>query len=99
MKKTMYSLKKKIITKNSIGQKVESLEFVADILVSISTNLYTTVTGDNIYRKYAATGITTYKNLSIRDSYIITDGNHSYNIESFNVDSRFTQLLLKEVVL
>lgn len=98
MKWSTYSLEQKVIVQNAIGQCKESWERVDDVRVAISSKLYTTVTNDAVYRKYEPTGITTYKKLEIDASYRIVSEEHTYLVTSFNIDSRFTQLLLKEVV-
>lgn len=99
MKYVKFTLEQLVRTQDSIGQWKESWEPIQDISVATSNKLYTTVTGDVVYRKYAPTGITTFKSFEKEANYRIINDNVTYEIESFNVDSRLTQLLLKEVVV
>lgn len=98
MKYVKFTLEQLVRIQDSIGQWKESWEPIQDISVATSNKLYTTVTGDMLYRKYAPTGITTFKGFEKRSTYRITNDDNTYKIDSFNTDSRLTQLLLKEVV-
>lgn len=98
MRYEVYTLQIKRTIENSIGQKIETWDEVQDILVTTSQNFYTEVVNDVLYRKFAPTGITPYKALDVSNTYRIVNAKHSYEIESFNIDSRLTQLILKEVV-
>lgn len=98
MRYVKFTLEQLVRTQNSIGQWQKSWEPIQDISVTTSNKLYTTVTGDVVYRKYAPTGITTFKGFEKESTYRISNNNVIYEIDSFSTDSRFTQLLLKEVV-
>lgn len=99
MKHVRFTLEQLVRVQDSIGQWKESWEPIQDISVATSNKLYTTVTDDVVYRKYAATGITTFKGFEKEASYRIVNDDKTYDVESFNVDSRLTQLILKEVVI
>lgn len=98
MRYVKFTLEQLVRIQDSIGQWKESWVPIQDISVVTSNKLYTTVTGDVLYRKYAPTGITTFKGFEKEATYRIVNDNVTYGIESFNADSRLTQLLLKEVV-
>ena len=99
MKYVKFTLEQLVRTQDRIGQWKESWEPIQSISVATSNKLYTTVTEDIVYRKYAPTGITTFKGFEKEATYRISNNDVVYEIESFNVDSRLTQLLLKEVVI
>lgn len=98
MKYVKFTLEQLVRIQDHIGQWKETWEPIQSINVATSNKLYTTVTGDVVYRKYAPTGVTTFKGFEKEASYRISNNDVVYEIESFNVDSRLTQLLLKEVV-
>lgn len=98
MRYIKFNLEQLVRIQDSIGQWKDSWETIQDIYVATSNKLYTTVTGNVIYRKYAPTGITMFKHFEKCGTYRIVNGDNTYEIDSFNIDSRFTQLLLKEVV-
>lgn len=99
MRYIKFTLEQFVSTQDSLGQWKPSWEPIQDISVATSNKLYTTVTNDAVYRKYAPTGLTTFKALEVAETYRISNDSHTYEIESFNTDSRLTQLLLKEVVM
>lgn len=98
MRYEVYTLQIKRTIENSIGQKIDTWDEVQDILVATSQNFYTEVVNDVLYRKFAPSGITPYKGLDKSKTYKIVNAKHSYLVDSFNTDSRLTQLILKEVV-
>lgn len=98
MRYTAYTLQVKETIEDLIGQRVETWINLEDIRVATSQTFYEEVVNDVLYRKYAPTGITPYKGLLKDKTYRIVGADRVYEIESFNVDSRLTQLMLKEVV-
>lgn len=98
MKWTMYTLKKLKRTQNTIGQWVNAWVDVQDIDVMVSNKLYTTVDGDVVYRVYAPTGISKFKDFEKNATYQLSNSNNVYEVTSFNISGRYSQLLLKEVV-
>jgi len=100
MKWKTYILRQLVRTQNSIGQWVTDWEDIQDIDVMISNNLYTTVANDIVYRVYAPSAVTKFKQFDKSATYRISsiDGT-DYDITSVNIDGRYTQLLLKEVVV
>lgn len=98
MKWTTYTLKKLKRTQNTIGQWVNTWVDVQDIDVMVSNNLYTTVDGDVVYRVYAPTGVSKFKDFEKNAIYQILSSSNVYEITSHNISGRYSQLLLKEVV-
>ena len=98
MRWTTYTLKKLIRTQNTIGQWINKWVDVQVIDVMVSNNLYTTVDGDIVYRFYAPTGISKYKDFEKNATYQILNGSSVYEVTSFNANGRYSQLLLKEMV-
>lgn len=98
MKWTTYTLKKLTRTQNTIGQWVNKWVDVQDIDVIVSNNLYTTVDGDVVYRVYAPIGVSKFKDFERNATYQISSSSNVYEVTSFNISGRYSQLLLKEVV-
>lgn len=98
MRYTTYTLQVQEVMENAIGQKVKAWISLEDIRVATSQKFYEEIVNDVLYRKYAPTGITPYKGLLKDKTYRLVGVDRIYEIESFNVDSRLTQLMLKEVV-
>lgn len=98
MKWQTYKLKQLVRVQNSIGQWVDSWEDIQDIDVMVSSNLYTTVDGDVVYRVYATTGVSKFKDFEKNTTYKILSSSNMYDVTSFNISGRYSQLLLKEVV-
>lgn len=99
MKYVKFTLEQLVRIQDTLGQWKESWEPIQDISVATSNKLYTTVTDDAVYRKYAPTGLTMFKAFEKRGAYRIVNNDITYEVQSFNTDSRITQLLLKEVVM
>lgn len=100
MRFELYKLYQYVKTYHPItGQPKEDWEYIQDIQIMTSTKLYTTTTGDVVYRKYEPTGITTYKSFEHDGTYKLENISKAYEVASFNIDGRYAQLLLKEVVL
>lgn len=99
MRYIKFTLEQLVRVQGALGQWKESWEPIQDISVATSNKLYSTVTNDAVYRKYAPTGITMFKGFEKNGTYRIVNDEVAYEVQSFNVDSRITQLLLKEVVM
>ncbi|WP_410497214.1 hypothetical protein QTL86_11145 [Cellulosilyticum sp. ST5] len=99
MKYVKFTLEQLVRVQDALGQWRESWEPIQDISVATSNKLYSTVTNDAVYRKYAPTGLTTFKAFEKCGAYRIVNNDTTYEVQSFNTDSRLTQLLLKEVVM
>ena len=99
MKYENFTLYQEVKTQNAYKQWVTSWEEIQDINIVISHNLYTNVTNDIVYRVYAPTAITTFKSFEKNAIYKLSNTDNEYLITSINAKGRYTQLLLKEVVL
>ena len=99
MRFNIYKLQKAVTTTDEIGQDIYTWQDIEDIEVSISNKMYSNIEGDILYRKYAPVGITTYKSFDFKSSYRLHSAEHVYEIESFILESRLTQLQLKECVV
>ena len=99
MRFNIYKLQKAVTTTDEIGQDIESWLDVEDIEVSISNKMFSNIEGDILYRRYTPSGITTYKKFDLKTKYRLYSVSHTYKIESFVLESRLTQLQLKECVL
>lgn len=99
MKWQTYTLKQLVRVQNSIGQWVDSWEGIQDIDVMISNNLYTTVVNDIVYRVYAPSAISKFKAFEKSSTYRISNDNNDYDVTSINAEGRYSQLLLKEVIM
>lgn len=84
---------------DEIKQPIISHGKVTDIECVISHKLYTTVSGEMIYRKVAPSALTRYKGFSLDKNYILEGEGRKYKVTSINKEGRFTQLLLEEIYL
>ena len=91
-------LYKQIRTQNSIGQYKTVWEEIQDIDIIISTNLYSTVTADAVYRKFASVAICKYKGFEKDKTYRVVQDSVNYSVDSFNIEGRYAQLTLSEVI-
>lgn len=99
MKWETYKLKQLGRTQNSVGQWVPSWEGIQDIDIMVSNNLYTNVVNDAVYRVYAPAAITRFKAFEKEAAYMLVNDVNAYEVTSFNISGRYSQLLLKEVVI
>lgn len=72
--------------------------FIQDIKVVTSSKCYSTVGVSVVYRQFKSTAITAFKAFENDESYKLENLLHIYEVESFNVQGKYAQLLLKEVV-
>lgn len=99
MKWATYTLQQLTRTQNTIGQWIEAYTDVCSVDLVISNNLYTNVTNDIIYRLYAPTAITKYKEFAKDGVYRVKTDTSTYDVKSVNNTGRYTQLILAEVAL
>ena len=81
------------------GQHLETYKPNDLIDVMTSTKTYVTIENDVLYRKFASTGVTKYRELNKGDSYIIELDNEQYRITGVNYAGRYVQLMLEESIL
>lgn len=93
----LYTLYQLVKTQGKLNQWIESWEEIQPIEVVVSSNLYSNVTNDIVYRIYADTAITKFKTFEDGATYKIADADNEYEITSINTSGRYTQLLLKKV--
>ncbi len=99
MKWTQYILYQLVKTQGKLNQWLESWEEIQTIDVVVSSKLYSNVTNDIVYRIYADTAITKFKAFENDATYKIANLDSEYEISSINKNGRYTQLILKKVVL
>lgn len=98
MRWTMCKLQQCVKIQSSLGQFKESWEDIETIEVVINNKLYSNVTNDLVYRAYAPSAITKFKEFEKEATYRLLGDTYCYEVTSFNNGGRFTQLLLQEVV-
>lgn len=99
MKWETYKLKQLVRTQDIVGQWLPSWEDMQDIDIMVSNNLYTNVVNDAVYRVYAPAAITKFRGFEKEAAYMLANDVNTYEVTSFNVNGRYSQLLLKEVVI
>ncbi|MBP3887616.1 MAG: hypothetical protein J6F30_08185 [Cellulosilyticum sp.] len=99
MKWETYKLKQLVKTQKSVGKWIESWEDIQDIDIMVSNNLYTNVVNDAVYRVYAPVAVAKFKGLEKEATYMLANDVNAYEVTSFNISGRYSQLLLKEVVI
>lgn len=97
MKWETYDLYIESVETNEIMQPISSQTFLQKIACVVSYNLYSTVSGDMVYRKVAPSAITTFKGFTLENTYYLKGKGHEYKVASFNTKGRFTQLVLEEI--
>lgn len=94
-----YTLYRDVIKKSTIGQIQKAYAPIGFIECVVSHDIYTEVNGDVLYRKFIHSAISKYKGLDVNHSYVLVADGRQYNVDSFNCEGRYSQLVLSETTL
>ncbi len=92
-----YELLVLTITENSLGERIEAYNKVVDIGVSINYVNMSRIDNGIVYNVAQPQGITEYKEFDINKKYRLSSP--TFEIESINQGGRYTQLILKELII
>ncbi len=85
-------------TEDALGTIVKAYTDIAEIQVSISYTTMTQIENGLVYNVTQPIGITEYLEFDRKEKYRLV-GQETYDIVSINLGGRYSQLILKEVLI
>jgi hypothetical protein len=94
-----YALKRYTQTYDELGTPIYSYVAVATIPVSINYTVTNNIDNGILYTIRTPQGITQYKAFDLKEKYRLEGNGQVLDVESIVQESRYAQLILKEVLI